>query len=149
MPGQDPDTAIVWIAAIAALCGLAACFGFLQFLRHRAPFLVLDAEGFRSPAFAGHVKWTSVSGITVAGGRGLTTVLGLDPAHALPARTGRIWRVWIRRRRPAVVFSGLTPRGMKARAYLDLLARYQRAALARAELARRGAPDAAAFGHEP
>ncbi len=137
--GDDSDGAIRWIAIISAVCGAAACYGFLRFARRLVPFLVLDAEGFRSPAFTGAVPWIAVAHITVAGGRGLTTIFRLAPDHTLPARTGRLWRFAIRRRSRALVFSGLTPRGMKGQAYLDLLARYRTAALARAELARRNA----------
>ncbi len=142
-PGEDPDTVLWAVVAVSALCGFAACLGVLRFASSRAPFLVLNADGFTSPAFVGAVRWSALSGIAVAGGRGVTTVLTLAPNHALPDRTGRIWRFRTRRRRHALVFAGLTPAGMKTRAYLDLLARHHRAALARAELARRGRAGAA------
>jgi hypothetical protein len=70
----------------------------------------------------------------------VTTILTLAPGQPLPARTGRIWRLRTRRRRNALVLSGLTPRGMKPQAYLNLLNRYRSAALARTELARRQQP---------
>ena len=136
-PGDDTNTVLLCGAVALALGGLAACFGLLRFARNRAPFLVLTAEGFSSPGFTGAVPWAAVTHVTVAGGRGVTTILTLAPEQTLPTRTGRIWRLRTRRRRNALVFSGLTPKGMKAQAYLDLLLRHRRAALARAELARR------------
>ena len=108
-----------------------------------AAFLVLTADGFSSPGFSGIVSWTAVAGVTVLSGRGVTTILTLAPGQTLPPRTGRIWRLRARRRRNALVFSELTPRGLKARAYLDLLLAHRRAALAREELARRDRRDAA------
>ncbi len=123
-------------AVAGLLSGLAACFGLARLARGRGPFLVLTAEGFSSPGFSGTVPWAAVTNVTVAAGRGVTTVLTLAPEQALPARTGRIWRLRTRRRRNALVFSGLTPKGMKPQAYVDLLTRYRRAALAREELAR-------------
>ena len=136
-PGDDTNTVLLCGAVALLLGGLAACFGLLRFARSRAPFLVLTAEGFSSPGFTGIVPWAAVTHVTVAGGRGITTILTLAREQTLPSRTGRIWRLRTRRRRNAIVLSGLTPKGMKAQAYLDLLTRHRRAALARAELARR------------
>ncbi len=135
--GDGTDPVLLWGAVAFMLAGVAACVGLVRFARGRAPFLVLTAEGFRSPGFDGLVPWLAVMSVTVAAGRGVTTILTLAPGQPLPARTGRIWRLWTRRRRHALVLSGLTPHGMKPRAYLDLLQRYRRAALARAELTRR------------
>lgn len=135
-PGDDTHTVLLSGAAAFALGGLAALVGVLRFARSREPFLVLTADGFSSPGFTGTVPWLGVAGVSVAAGRAITTSLTLAPDQALPARTGRIWRLRTRRRRNALVLSGLTPRGMKPQAYLDLLQRYRRAALARAELAR-------------
>ncbi len=136
--GTDP--VLLWGAVAFVLAGVAACVGLVRFARNRAPFLVLTPDGFRSPGFEGAVPWLAVTGVTVAAGRGVTTILTLAPGQPLPARTGRIWRLRTRRRRNALVLSGLTPRGMKPQAYLNLLNRYRSAALARAELARRQQP---------
>ena len=138
--GEGTDPVLLWGAVAFLLAGVAACLGLVRFARNRAPFLVLTPDGFRSPGFEGAVPWLAVTGVTVAGGRGVTTILTLAPDQPLPARTGRIWRLRTRRRRHALVLSGLTPFGMKPQAYLDLLHRYRSAALARAELARRQHP---------
>ncbi len=136
-PEAGTNAVLAGMAAAFGLGGVAACVGIVRFARTRAPFLVLDAQGFRSPGLVGTVAWSAVAGIAVSGGRGLTTVVTLAPGQTLPARTGRLWRLRTRPRRQAVVLSGLTPRGMTAQAYLDLLLRHRRAALAREELARR------------
>ena len=135
-PGDDTNTVVLCSGVAFLLGGLAACVGLGRFARNRAPFLVLTADGFSSPGFNGAVPWLAVTGVTVVAGRAFTTTMTLAPDQALPASTGRIWRLRRRRRRNALVFSGLAPRGMKPQAYLDLLTRYRRAALARAELAR-------------
>ena len=101
---------------------------------------MLTPDGFRSPGFEGTVPWLAVTSVLVVAGRGVTTILTLAPDQPLPARTGRIWRLRTRRRGNKVVLSGLTPHGMKPKAYLNLLHRYRSAALARAELAQRGEP---------
>ncbi len=137
-PGDNTNTVLLCSAVVCVLGGLAACVGLLRCIRNRAPFLVLTAQGFSSPGFSGTVPWLGVAGVTVAAGRGVTTILTLAPEQALPVRTGRIWRLRTRRRRNTLVLSGLTPHGLKPQAYLDLLLRYRRAALARAELARKG-----------
>ncbi len=133
--GTDP--VLLWGAVAFALGGLAACLGLVRLARNREPFLVLTLDGFRSPGFEGVVPWLAVTGVTVAAGRGVTTILTLAPEQPLPTRTGRIWRLRTRRRRHALMLSGLTPHGVTPRAYLDLLQRYHSAALARAELAGR------------
>ena len=140
-PDDNTTTVLLCGAVASTLGGLAACCGLLRFARSRAPFLVLTANGFSSPGFDGTVPWAAVTHMTVVGGRGVTTVLTLAPEQALPTRTGRIWRLRTRRRRNAIVLSGLTPKGMRAQAYLDLLVRHRRAALARAELARQNKRD--------
>lgn len=133
--GDDTNTVLLCSATACVMGGLAACFGLVRFARNRDPFLVLTAQGFSSPGFTGTVPWTAVAGVAVMAGRGVTTTLTLAPDQPLPLRTGRIWRLRTRRRRNALVLSGLIPRGMKPQAYLDLLLRYHRAALARATLA--------------
>ncbi len=138
--GDGTDTVLIWGAVAFVLGGVAAFVGLVRFARNRAPFLVLTPDGFRSPGFEGAVPWLAVTSVLVVAGRGVTTILTLAPDQPLPARTGRIWRLRTRRRGNKVVLSGLTPQGMKPKAYLDLLHRYRSAALARAELARRERP---------
>ncbi len=135
-PGDNTNQVLLWSAVAAVTGAVAAIVGLVRFARNRLPFLVLDADGFSSPGFVGVVPWSAVVGVTVVSSRGVTTVLKLAPDHPLPSRTGRIWRLRARRRRNTLVFSGLTPQGMKPQNYLDLLLRYRRAALARTELAR-------------
>ena len=138
-PGEGFDPLLLGAAIVLALCGVAACYGLFRFSGERGPFLVLEADGFSSPGLVGGVPWSAVRHLQVVGGRAVTAVISLAPDYALPARTGLFWRVRTRRRRHSVVFSNLRPQGLNARAYFDLLARYQRAAIARAELARRAA----------
>ena len=81
--GTDP--VLLWGAVAFALGGLAACLSLVRLARNREPFLVLTLDGLRSPGFERVVPWLAVTGVTVAAGRGVTTILTLAPEQPLLA----------------------------------------------------------------
>ncbi len=138
---SDPraDTAMA-IVAVASSIGLAAVMaGMVRlWLRGREPYLVLTAEGIRSPGFVGVVPWLAMRSIQVVGRRSVVTSFNLADGAALPERTGRIMRLKLRRKQRSIQFSGLLPAGVKPAELHRLLLRSARAASARAELGSGG-----------
>ena len=103
------------------------------------PYLVLDEDGFRSPGLAAAVRWLDVQTVAVFAGAFPTTQFVLRPGVALPGRTGRVRRLQLDRKKHAVQFVGMLPRGMGAAALQALLLRQARAAHARQALEPSGA----------
>lgn len=132
-----------WAAALAAFLALAGwtAYCIVRLAREREPFLVLDADGLRSPGWVGVVPWAAVKGITLTAGRALLMTFALEAGAPLPARTGRIRRLRRLKRQHALEFRGMSVRGMKVQDVQALLARHAQAAFARRALASEGWED--------
>ncbi len=132
-PRTDVAMAVVGLGSLAGLSGAIIGMGRLLLLG-RAPYLVVTAEGIRSPGFVGVVPWLALRSIQVATTRSVVTSFNLRDGAGLPRRTGRIMRLKVRRRQRAIQFMGMLPQGMRAAAFRTMLLRHADAAVARAEL---------------
>ena len=134
-PRTDVAMAVLGLGSLAGLSGII--FGMARLLLlGRTPYLVLTAEGIRSPGFAGLVPWLALRSIQVATTRSAITSFNLRDGAELPQRTGRIMRLKVRRRQRAIQFMGMLPQGMKASAFRTMLLQQANAAVARAELGK-------------
>ncbi|MDU7519919.1 MAG: M48 family metalloprotease [Roseomonas mucosa] len=138
--GGDQDRA-AWRFLLGAAAVGAVGLGFVglwsvRLWRGRGrPYLILDAEGLRSPGFEGTVRWLDVSAVGVSAAQSLTTWFVLRPGAPLPRRTGLIRRLRIDQRERSVQFMTQLPRRLEAAALRDLLMRHAEAAHARHALA--------------
>ena len=121
-------------AAGAVGLGFVALWSIRLWRGRKAPYLVLTAEGVRSPGFVGTVRWLDMRAVGVSALQSPTTSFLLRPEAALPRRTGLIRRLRIDTKQHAVQFMGMLPQGLGAAAFQDLLLRYANAAHARDRL---------------
>ncbi len=134
-PRTDVAMAVLGLGGLAGLSGIIFGMGRLLLLE-RAPYLVLTAQGIRSPGFVGLVPWLALLSIQVATTRSAITSFNLKDGADLPRRTGRIMRLKVRRRQRAIQFMGMLPQGMRASTFRTMLLQHANAAVARAELGK-------------
>ena len=134
-PRTDAAMAVLGLGCLTALFGIIFGMGRLLLLG-RAPYLVLTADGIRSPGFVGLVPWVALRSIQVVTTRSAVTSFNLRDEVELPRRTGRIMRLKVRRRQRAIQFMGMLPQGMKGSALRTLLLQQANAAVAKAELGK-------------
>ncbi|BAU91996.1 peptidase M48 Ste24p [Methylorubrum populi] len=132
VPGISPKDNGVVLAVALGLGALLGAAGALILRRGEPVMLVLSPEGLKAPGLDRTIPWDSVADLDMTFSQsGVATRLLLPPEADWPQRLpGRHGAKLDAKRRIVTLATGL-PRGMKPQDFVDLIGRYQNAALAR------------------
>lgn len=126
------------VALLAGICGaFALAFGgFAALLRRRGrqPLMVLSTEALATPRLRQPLRWLDIDGFGVSAGGKMQMVCAIAPEAALPERRRWSPRTTVSRRKRLLTLQYYGIRGMRQRAFSELIDRYLTAARARAAL---------------